>query len=516
MDKKIFTTMVRTNLDGVLQMTQTVNGIMMTGDNAANQIIVELYNGSEKVSLTEETKIIGYFIRSDGYTAEVDGSIEDGNALVIIPEVAYQISGNLSIAIRLFEDPHEVVDGETRYITWGTKIVIAALSCYIQVTETDSIIDVYHHIPDVQELLQYLDTIRRTESLISEAEGLRVIAEQDRVLAESQRQENYEEFIDDAEAAEEQRQADYEQFIDDAEAAEEQRQTNYEQFIDDIETAETQRQTNESTRVSNETNRETAETARETAEVARETAQAARNAEIDNMTIDAVALAPYSPPTATITEVSGHKHILLGLTPGDPFVIAKTFASIAEMEAYTGTDIRVGQFVVIASNEEDPDNAKMFVKTSNSWSFITDLSGAQGIQGPRGFTGNGISSAVLNPDYTLTIYYTDGDSYTTQESIRGVKGETGNGIALIEENEDSSFTITMTDGTVYNTNPMKGEQGDTGNGIASIVRNADFTLTITMTNGSTYTTDPIKGEPGAAGTEFNYNPELMSLTITYF
>ena len=38
--------------------------------------------------------------------------------------------------------------------------------------------------------------------------------------------------------------------------------------------------------------------------------------------------------------------------------------------------------------------------------------------------GNGIASAVLNPDYTLTLTFTDGTSYTTPP-IRGEKGEQG-------------------------------------------------------------------------------------------
>lgn len=42
----------------------------------------------------------------------------------------------------------------------------------------------------------------------------------------------------------------------------------------------------------------------------------------------------------------------------------------------------------------------------------------------KGDTGNGISSAVLNNDYTLTLTFTDGTTYTTS-SIRGEKGEQG-------------------------------------------------------------------------------------------
>lgn len=50
--------------------------------------------------------------------------------------------------------------------------------------------------------------------------------------------------------------------------------------------------------------------------------------------------------------------------------------------------------------------------------------GAKGDTGATGATGNGISSAVLNADYTLTLTFTDGTSYTTS-SIRGEKGEKG-------------------------------------------------------------------------------------------
>ena len=49
---------------------------------------------------------------------------------------------------------------------------------------------------------------------------------------------------------------------------------------------------------------------------------------------------------------------------------------------------------------------------------------ASSTPGQKGDTGNGIKSTVMNDDYTLTIEFTDGTSYTTP-SIRGEKGETG-------------------------------------------------------------------------------------------
>ena len=47
-----------------------------------------------------------------------------------------------------------------------------------------------------------------------------------------------------------------------------------------------------------------------------------------------------------------------------------------------------------------------------------------GVPTIKGNTGNGIQSAVLNNDYTLTLTFTDGTTYTTP-SIRGEKGEQG-------------------------------------------------------------------------------------------
>ena len=45
------------------------------------------------------------------------------------------------------------------------------------------------------------------------------------------------------------------------------------------------------------------------------------------------------------------------------------------------------------------------------------------IRGEKGDDGNGIASATLNNDYTLTLTWTDGNSYTTPFSIRGAQGD---------------------------------------------------------------------------------------------
>lgn len=68
---------------------------------------------------------------------------------------------------------------------------------------------------------------------------------------------------------------------------------------------------------------------------------------------------------------------------GDAFTYKKEYPSVEAMEADWGTaDVKLGEYVLINTNDvEDPDDAKVYLKTQEGWKFIVDLSGIQGIQG---------------------------------------------------------------------------------------------------------------------------------------
>lgn len=95
--------------------------------------------------------------------------------------------------------------------------------------------------------------------------------------------------------------------------------------------------------------------------------------------------------------------------PGKGFSITKTYASVDEMHADVA-NLAEGDFVMIASNPEDPNNAKLFTKQGDAMKEIADLSGAQGIQGPRGEAGKiykpyvtdsgDLHAKLINPDGT--------------------------------------------------------------------------------------------------------------------
>lgn len=105
---------------------------------------------------------------------------------------------------------------------------------------------------------------------------------------------------------------------------------------------------------------------------------------------------------------------------------------------------------------------------------ITDANGTKtidvmdGEDGDPGKAGNGIKSAVLNADYTLTLTFDDGTSYTTP-SIRGTNGADGRGIKSIAKTSGTgaagttdTYTITYTDNTTSTFTVYNGKNGANG------------------------------------------------------
>ena len=209
--------------------------------------------------------------------------------------------------------------------------------------------------------------------------------------------------------------------------------------------------------------------------------------------------------------------------PGDPYddIIEKLEDIVAEAEeaAKAVVDLTVDSETLQAGSdasvekEVDPETGEINL-------HFGIPTGPRGPKGNKGDTGNGIADAVLNADYTLTLTFTDGTTYTTP-SIRGQQGDKGNpgdkgdpgtGIADAVLNADYTLTLTFTDGTTYTTPSIRGQQGDKGNpgdkgdpgtGIASIDLISTVglvkTYRITYTDGTTYdyqVTDGTQGTPG--------------------
>lgn len=109
-----------------------------------------------------------------------------------------------------------------------------------------------------------------------------------------------------------------------------------------------------------------------------------------------------------------------------------------------------------------------------------------------------IDHTELTDDYCLIIYYSDGTNSGKLGPIRGATGATGNGIVSAVLNADYTLTLTYDNGDSDTVGPIRGAQGETGNGIQSVyltgTHGAVKTYTILFTDGTTTTFDVTDGE----------------------
>ncbi len=99
---------------------------------------------------------------------------------------------------------------------------------------------------------------------------------------------------------------------------------------------------------------------------------------------------------------------------GDAFTIVKTYSSVQAMENdYNNPEVKTGQFVMIDTGDvENEEDSRLYLKGDTEWKFISDLSGAQGIQG-------------LSAYQVAVQHGFEGTEAEWLISLKGEKGETG-------------------------------------------------------------------------------------------
>lgn len=99
---------------------------------------------------------------------------------------------------------------------------------------------------------------------------------------------------------------------------------------------------------------------------------------------------------------------------GDAFTIVKTYSSVQAMEDdYNNPEVKAGQFVMIDTGDvENEEDSRLYLKGDTEWKFISDLSGAQGIQG-------------LSAYQVAVQHGFEGTEAEWLISLKGEKGETG-------------------------------------------------------------------------------------------
>lgn len=454
----VFETVLTSDLKKPVQVKQ-LTGNLFSSDNGGNKITVEVLDNGSPASISGG--VTGYVVRDDGATVAITGTLTENRASIVLPSSAYAVVGQVSIVVKV-----------------GTTTV-GACTAFVYRSTTDTIVDPGHVIPSIEELL----------AKIADCEAATAAANTATLAATSATAGANSATLAASSATSSANSAASAANTATLAATSATAGANSATLAATSATAAANTATLAATSAASLANTKAgladekatladqkataANTATLAAQSATANANTATNAansaayKIDEMTVVASTVTPSSPATATISETSGHKHIAFGIPKGDPgkdFHIAKTFASIAEMNAYTGTDIEAYDFAMIDTGSvEDADTGKLYCyepEKTPKWQYIGDLSGKQGIKGD---TGNGIDHITLNNDYTLTITYTDGTSDTTS-SIRGATGAIPSfsvgSVSTGAAGSSASVTITGTDANpVLN---MVIPRGDTG------------------------------------------------------
>ena len=167
--------------------------------------------------------------------------------------------------------------------------------------------------------------------------------------------------------------------------------------------------------------------------------------------------------------------------PGKDFSIYKTYASISAMNA-DKDNVPLTEFVLIASTVEDPDNAKLFVRSNDATSgfvYLTDLSGAQGIKGDRGYSSYEIA---VQHGYTGSeaeynaLYF---DAVSAANAAAGLANEKAVLAATAAANADAKATLANDAATLAN---AKAGLADTAATEASRVNASVSGTVISVTN----------------------------------
>lgn len=235
---------------------------------------------------------------------------------------------------------------------------------------------------------------------------------------------------------------------------------------------------------------------------------------------------------------------------GDPFTIYKVYNSKAEMDAdYSNPDVPMGAFVCITNSIDQSENARLYVKGTQDYTFITDLSGATGMQGVPGI---GIGRVVLMEEQHSPLYKEygvwsdqtpevllgtfnipvgeDGQQGTDGVGIRSIVQTTtspddgGTNVVTVTLEDDRTSTFNIKNGSKGSTGAQgpagqNGQDGQDGVGIDDItIEQSTFdgqanVVTVHLSDKTTKTFNVYNGRTGATGTAGTLNTNNASAVI---
>lgn len=143
----------RIDVDAEIQMTP-LKSLYASGDKNAHIFELSLYRGAEEMDLSGASAQ-GYFIRADGCTVPIAGTISGNIVTLTITEGCYYVVGNFNLIIK-------VSIGESRKsVFWGNGYVVRSM--------TDAIVDEENVIPSLDELLAQISAAESAAKAANQA-----------------------------------------------------------------------------------------------------------------------------------------------------------------------------------------------------------------------------------------------------------------------------------------------------------------------------------------------------------
>ena len=116
-----------------------IDGNLFSGDNQGNLVGVTVTDSGEPATLSGEVR--GYYIRSDGNTVIMSGTIDGNKVTVVLPSACYTVVGQFSLVIKV------------------GQVAVGACTGYVYQSNTDSTVDPEHVIPDIDQLLTRVEAL---------------------------------------------------------------------------------------------------------------------------------------------------------------------------------------------------------------------------------------------------------------------------------------------------------------------------------------------------------------------
>ena len=130
-----------------------LNNVLAKDDNAANRFGVEIFRNGTAADLSGNS-CVAYFIRPDGYTVVIEGSVSGNRAMVELPAACYFADGNFMLSIKLTNEDKTT----TIRVIDGTVIN----------TQLGDIVDPGGVIPDISEFEALIEREEAASEVIEE------------------------------------------------------------------------------------------------------------------------------------------------------------------------------------------------------------------------------------------------------------------------------------------------------------------------------------------------------------